>query len=519
MPRRTQVGFLLAILVTTCLVQAFAISRATVPALDAVRFANSAQAIDQVGLFGFLRSQTEPPLFAVSVWIVHTILTTIVGDFRAAWASSVQLAAALPLILLPIPVFSLGKRLVGPRAALLGTVLVVCLPELFRLGADGISDSTHLLWLSLALTLLVAHLLPTGRPHAPAFPVLFAGAATALALLTRSEAVVLAAAFSVVLSVRGIRRREVPWRPAFAYAAGLTAILAPYGLVLALAPEEPIMVAGRVASQHAVLLDARFESADGEPLSFAPKDPTTSIRRLGITAAVLQLADKLPKAFGYVPGIFALVGFWILRRRPITDADLLLQIFCALLLVAVLLHTTREGYLSARHLLPFAVAATACLGIGVQAVTGQLLRTLGRANDNGAIPRLAIAMTLVVATISVLYGARPLHPSRTGHRSAADWLARNARGGDRVVDTRGWTGLYSGLATVPYEKSRSELSHPALRYLVIEDREVAYDSRRSRTILRLLEKAGTRVATFPAPGRASHRAARVQIYEWNAKGR
>ena len=52
-----------------------------------------------------------------------------------------------------------------------------------------------------------------------------------------------------------------------------------------------------------------------------------------------------------------------------------------------------------------------------------------------------LAVGLAVAWLA--YGLKPLHDSRQGHRAAAEWLAENAAAADRVVDTRGWTGLYS----------------------------------------------------------------------------
>lgn len=519
MARRTLLGFLLAIVATTCLVQAVAISRAAVPALDAVRFVNSARSIDELGLLGFLRDHTDPPLFPVTVWAVHGILVALVGEFRESWAVSVQLAAALPLIVLPIPVFWLARRFVGAQAALLGTVLVMCLPELVRLGPDGISDSTHLLLLAVAIALLVRHLLSSDRRQMPGMSALFAGIATALALLTRTEAVLLAAAFAAVLLMRGFRCREIPWRSALPYTAGLAAILLPYGLLLALASSDPFPTPARPVSGSSVSLEAEFGLPGGESLSFAPKDPTTSIRQRGLAAAALQLADELPKAFGYIPGVLALVGFSILRSRPTSDADRLLQVFCALLFAAIVFHTSREGYLSARHLLPLALAATACMGCGAQAVGCRIQSALTRTDLRQAavVSHAAVALTLIVASLAVLYGIRPLHTSRTGHRSAATWLAQNAHRQDRVIDTQGWTGLYSGLATIPYDRSRAELSYPGLRYLVIEDRELCYDSRRSRTIQHLLEQAGTPVAAFPASPTTCRSPTSVLIYRWHAE--
>lgn len=516
MSRRTQIGILSALVAAACVVQAVAIARAAVPALDAVRFVTSARTIDEIGLLGFLRNQTEPPLFSLSVWGVHTILVAALGDFREAWALSVQLAAALPLILLPIPVFLLSKRLVGPHAALLGTVLVVCLPEIVRLGANGISDSTHLLWFSLALMLLVLHLSPSDEARLPVLPAWLGGGATAFALLARSEAFLLTIAFCAVISVRGIRQRRLPWRSAIPYSAGLAAILVPYGLLLAVAVSGSSSAAARGASEPVPHLSADFDLARGERLSFAPKDPTTSIRRRGVSAAAIALADEVPKAFGYLPGILALIGLWSLRRRPSSDADLMLQVFCVLLVGAVAVHTTREGYLSARHVLPIVVAATACMGTGAQVAAGRLKRLLGGVDAEGrGTPGPAIVVTLVVASVCIAYGLRPLHLNRAGHRSAAEWLARNASPGDRVVDTRGWTGLYSGLVTVPYEDACSELFRPELRYLVIEDCETTCDSARSRTIRRLVERAGTQVAAFAGQPTADHPSACVLVFQWN----
>lgn len=544
MTRRTQICFLSVVVGAACLMQAIAILRATVPALDAVRFVNSARSIDELGLLGFLDNQSEPPLFPLAIWGVHAVIVACAGEFREAWALSVQLAAALPLVLLPIPVYWLGKRLVGPYAAILGTVLFMCLPELVRLGADGISDSMHLFWFAVALSLLVSHLLAPDGWGGTVWGVFLAGFATALAVLTRSEAAILGMAFALVLAIRAWRQRVMPWRSALPYTAGLAFVLLPYSLLLALATGETGQTASRLTPLPAASPEPTLQLASGEALSFAPKDPTTSIRRRGMAAAMIQLAEELPKAFGYAPGLLALVGFWILRRRPVTEADRLLQAFCVLLLAAVVFHTAREGYLAARHLLPLAIAAVACMGLGAHAVGSRIQQLSCRfrsvefpeqikeprmpSGDSAhwrqpaavggsfSIPRPAIVLTLVIATLSAIYGVRPVHSSRGGHRAAAGWIAENARRDDRVVDTQGWTGLYSGLTTVPYEKSRAELMVPGLRYLVIEDRELDYDSRRSRTIRWLLEKAGTKVAAFPVSPTGNGTPATVLVYEWNA---
>ncbi len=516
MSHKTQAVLLTAILAAACLVQAVAIARAVVPSLDAVRFVNTARAIGQSGLLVALRERTDPPLFPVAVWATHSTLVALVGDCREAWAFSVQLAAAIPLVLLPIPVFLLARRLVGPQVALLGSVLFMALPELVRLGADGLSDSTHLFWLSTAFALLASHLLSDGLPVHKMGSALLAGGATALGVLTRSEAVLIAVAFGAVVLGRGIRRRKMPWRSVLPYAAGLFAILGPCTATLALP-------SGETAASPVFSRSLDLTLPKGETPSFAPKDPTKSIRRRGIVGAVVQLAEELPKTFGYLPGILALVGLAVLLRRPMTEADLLLRVFSFLLLGAVSFHTAREGYLAARHLLPLAVVAAACFGTGAQVV----VNWSSGARDLRISPqraRWAFGLTLLLVLGCTCYAVRPLHQSRAGHRAAAEWLARHGRADDRVVDTRGWTGLYSGLPTIFYGDARSEFLQPHLRYVVVEASELAHDSRRCRTIRCLLGTGGTLAASFPSSATGCQSPPRVLVYQWDrmdlsAKGR
>ena len=534
MSHRTQAVFLTAILAATCVVQAAAIARAVVPSLDAVRFVNTARAIDQSGLLVALRDRIDPPLFPIVVWTTHSALVALVGDFREAWAFSVQLAAAIPLVLLPVPVFLLARRLVGPQVALLGTVLFMALPELVRLGADGLSDSTHLLWLSTAFALLGSHLepirklshmravsargrhilwfsdrflVPDARPGSRIGSAFLAGGATALAVLTRSEALLVPVAFGAVVLGRAVQCRQMPWRSVLPYAAGLLLILAPRTATLALP-------SGQAAASPVLSRGPDLTLPNGESPSFASKDPSKSIRRRGVAGAVAQLAQELPKTFGYLPGILALVGLAVLLRRPVTETDVLLRVFSSLFLAAVFFHTAREGYLAARHLLPLAVAGTACLGVGVQVVADWSVGTGVQRIWAGRM-RWGFGLALVLAVGYTCYAVRPLHQSRAGHRAAAEWLARHGRVDDRVVDTRGWTGLYSGLLTIPYGDARSEFLQSQLRYVVVEDSELAHDSRRSRTIRRLLETGGTLAASFPVRAAGSGSPPSVLVYQWD----
>jgi hypothetical protein len=105
-----------------------------------------------------------------------------------------------------------------------------------------------------------------------------------------------------------------------------------------------------------------------------------------------------------------------------------------------------------------------------------------------------------------------LHPTRIGHRQAGQWLAE-AAGPGAVLDTRGWTALYSGRPTLRYDAAKSAYGLPDLAYVVIEQRELELDSARARTLAHLLSGAAERVAMFAAPrGRTQEN---VLVYRWH----
>jgi hypothetical protein len=149
---------ILAGLTAVCIgVQAVVVRRAVVPGLDAVRFVRIARSIGNRGLMDTVRWESEQPLYPAWLWVVHSARQRVLGVADPLWVTSAQWAAAVPLVLAVTPLFRLLRRLVGPAAAVAGTLLFCVLPEVSRLGADGISDSTHLLFFCVAFWAIVEY--------------------------------------------------------------------------------------------------------------------------------------------------------------------------------------------------------------------------------------------------------------------------------------------------------------------------------------------------------------------------
>jgi hypothetical protein len=110
--------------------------------------------------------------------------------------------------------------------------------------------------------------------------------------------------------------------------------------------------------------------------------------------------------------------------------------------------------------------------------------------------------------------AWPLNDSELGHRQAAQWLAVHADAPGMVLDTHGWTGLYSGWVTHRYERACWAFTSADLAYVVLDERELGYSSGRARTLQTLLDIAGKKVGAFPAAEYRGPNRRTILVYRW-----
>jgi 4-amino-4-deoxy-L-arabinose transferase-like glycosyltransferase len=538
MSRKRHIAVIAGLLCLSAAVQLVTVRRATVTGLDAVRFVDIARQIDRLGLWETVRAEREQPLFPVLVWIFHEGLDRANFAGLSTWPLSAQLAAATAVVFSVVPVYLLALRLVGATAAGIGSIFFCVLPEVARLGADGISDGPHLFLLAWALWASIvylsgpdepaaAHAEPTTNHPLWLFP---AGVATALALLTRVEAVVLPCALvATLVLVQCLAHTRQPWpRVAAAsgsFALGFGLIFGPYlAAVDSLAPQAAMArMLGRFEppqpAEPATSTALAWQLDDGEPMSFAHKEPTISLRRRGPAAAMLLFAEESAAAFGYWIGLMALWGLCRLPWRSMRSVDLFARSFFVIFSLAAFRFAAAEGYLSARHLLPLVVVGIGCAGHGaLEAGRGRwanFLRLPTPRVASATCSRAASAIVAISALSALAYGFRPLHASRLGHRLAAQWLVEKAEASGSVLDTRGWAGMYSGRETHRFEDARRAIAGGRLAYVVLENRELDYGSGRSRTLQRLLEVAAEPAASFPPTGTENRKAQTVLVYRWS----
>jgi len=514
--RRFDITVLLGLLLLATAVQWLVVRRAVTTSLDAVRYVRLADEIERHGVIDMVKREGEQPLFPLWIYTVERTISVFRPIDRAAAA---QTASAVVMVLLVIPVYFASRRLVGRIAAAVGTLLMIVIPDVARLGGDATSDSLHLLFFALAFWAITAWIDDRSRRgvvRAWGLPTL-TGIAIGVALLTRVESIVLLAALPMFL-LCSIGRRDTCGRamllPSVAMAVGLAIVWLPYlaatNSISADALQRRLL--GRADPRPAVAQSAAVtELSQGEG-SFAAKEPTHSIRRRGLLAATVRLPRKLAAAFGYWIGLAGIWGAILLARRRLRPTELFARIFFVTYLLIAFAFCAREGYLESRHLMPLVVVSLGSVGLGLLWIARQIGHAIGRTQQTRLRVIGTAAAVMLIAALSLPWTLAPLHASRLGHRQAGEWLAAKVPKDAAVVDTFGWTGLYSKRATHIYRDADRWLADPHVAYLIVEEKEMRHDSPRAETLRQLIAPAGPPVARFPSKEIARPNERIVSVY-------
>lgn len=531
------------LLVLALVVQCLVASRAVVPAQDSVRFVTLAQQIETEGLSSVWHESDEAA-FATLVAGVHQVrgITSSISP-ETNWALTAQIAAALPAVLVVVPAYVLLTTWLGARVGLLGTIIFCLCPSVARLGADGLADSTHLLLavgsLSLA-TVFIRRLKKIKVDPQPGWVVNAAlmsicGTLWAGAVMIRPEALVVAPAIAaaVGLAVWQFGSRELLLKAIVSLGCFAIAAVGLFLLRASVTGSEsaPLASVARMFSSAQAprpdALDddvaAHWQLADGEPMAFSYKEHTTTSRFSGLLPACGELFQEIPEAFGWVVLPLAVAGVCWHGRRWSEPVEFLQWAVIASVVIASTVYGASAGYLSSRHLMLATVPIAGWSGwacrFGGRSLRNRLLSTWTVDEAHwSTVPRLVIRPTVAAVVVLMIIATTidaPLHESRIAHRRAASWLQSNANTQGAILDTRGWTKLYTGRTTYRYDEAPTALVDPELAYVVVEQRDLDFDSPRARTLREVLRRGGSRQAVIPGPDGQPSKC--VLVYAWDAE--
>jgi hypothetical protein len=438
---------------------------------DGLRYVRQARMIDRGAWREGLAQAVDHPLYPLEIVLSHRLIGG--GESPDAWQAAAQGASILAGVLLIVPLYLVARELFGGSSALLAGVLVYAVPLTGHVFADGLSESTFLLFWTwgfwMALRFLRAGTLAWLAPLI---------GCSVLAYLTRPEGLLLPLALAATLGVLPFWRRLALSRAQWWTALGLL-VIAPACLI-----GPYIAIKGGIATKPSV----------AHLLGTAPKAPPLAVERQHPLdpnqSAAVTLAEAAKAVFEAVRDAvsipllpMALVGL-ILVPRPTPAAGESpaggwgrVWLFVAIVAVAsvlalVRLHAT-AGYCSPRHALILSLVLIPAAALGVQqtvaVVSDVLMQHLPGVVRAAIRPGL---WTLVLGGLAFTLAPRTLAPVNEGlgaYRTAGRWLRAHAAPGSRVVDVSGWALFYGDLPGYTFRTLESAPGDPSVRWVVARE--------------------------------------------------
>jgi hypothetical protein len=483
---RTDVGCLALLFVVALALRAWEVTHTEVAARDSVGYIRIAWQLRHGDWHRVLPASAQHPLYPLAVLAASGPVRHFVpDDLPRAMQLSAQLASSMCGVLLVVPMYYLGRELFNRRVAFGAALLFQCLPAGGRVLGDGLSEALFLL---LAATALWAA--ARGLRGRSSLPFSLAGLFGGLAYLTRPEGLLVpAAAGLVLLGVQAVARWRRPWASLLECSAALTlatlAVAGPYMAVIKnltvkntvhmMVEDRPV---GPPPGAEAAPGRATLRAGWDAPLlgDWLENHDLSHVQRRGW--AVRAVGTALVKGFFYAVWVPALVGLWVTRGRfRAVPGMWVIVLLAALLTPALFRVAVVGGYLSDRHALLLIFCGCYWAAAGTEFLAARLARAAARRWPGRAWsrrPALAWGMLLLLCGLPLAETLKPLHPDRSGFRSAGYWLAAHAWPGDHIDDTYAWASFYAGAV---FREVRPELGlpwgpspaqQPPVRYVVFE---------------------------------------------------
>lgn len=470
---------------------------------DGLRSIEQAQRIDagswREGLLGGL----DHPLHPLGIVAFHKLIG---GEGPEWWQRAAVALGFASIILLTIPVYLLGRELLGDRAAWIACALLPANPVIGSTVVNAISESTFLLIWTWGLWAAVKYLRDGRFLWLP--PALGFGA---LAFLVRTEGLLLPASILATLALVPLRpstRINWPrWWAAVAFVAvGSVAAVGPY-----MAAKGKLLSRPGVARVLGLEAQSAANALEREaPLSAA--QTTAQTYRLAAVRAVEALGANIPMALlaAAVLGIFAARDGSI----PVRTWLFLGIVFSASILALIRLYAT-AGYCSPRNaLVPgllLMLAAAKGLDWLMKTVSfdGRWLGLPGeRIRPGAAVWALAVVPLILLPRIGepVISTPGPFNV----YWDAGIWLSSDEGQAGKPLDLTDWSLYFSRREGLNFADLPHAAGDPDVRWVVALASQVDEPSTYAATLRNLI---GDRPPVVAIPGDPKPGQIQIRVYE------
>ena len=419
------------------------------------------------GLYGKAFGHNQQPLYSIFV----ALLSQGVADYEQAG----RLVSTVFGILLVLPVYFLGRRVVDDRVAFISTLLLAIHPYVRRFSADVLKESTYLFFLSLAMWFSWRTIQGEKRSPYLLIPLL-----STFAYLVRPDGVeILIAVFFYILFLKTFNSPGDRWKVIFLLVLSSFILFLPYLIYL----RETMGVWTLSRAKTITWFLGLSGSAGGIPL----------IDRLLFT--LKKLNCEIFSIYHPLYIFLLVIGLWKRRASLFREGEGFLLLFCVLHYVALFLlvlnitewsgdGTVKAVNFSGRHVLPLLLFSIHWVGEGLVVIYGWICKKMASSRlflklSLEKKPMVVWAMLFLLIVVVVLPKTlKPQRYERLPEKWAGIWIKNQSGKGVTIFTTLPRVAFYAeGVCEYidfnkdKIDKVKSLMTEKGVLYLTIRERE------------------------------------------------
>ncbi len=386
-------------------------------------------------------------------YCMHKLLSIFINsESMSGWIVSGQTATLILKTLSIIPLYFIGKRIVGRKDVFRAILILLFLPYPAEMGSDVLRDWPHLLFLSSGILVLWK-----GFEKKKWWLFIVAGVIAGLGHMIRVECAQLViyglvwAAILFFLKWQKIEKKKLILWSALLFIS-FAAVIFPYlytrGEILPRKAKEFLEITGNY-DQPAVLQAGPAEYVNG----------------FG------RLLQALSEEMMYYFFPFALLGLYVyLKEKRAKDfrTFIISALLIFYLIILLLLHAD-YGYISGRHVLPVLTLLVFFVPEGFRAIGSWLNRKKEESEKQKETKKFVIICISVGLAICVPKLVRPINYDKEHYLNAAKWLNKSAPSGAKIAVFDRRIGFYSKRQYHQYEDKIKNLKR--FDYLVAFEKD------------------------------------------------